>query len=510
MISHNTGDQFLIEKRGNREVFLSAQELADMLNVLPSEVPVTIVIEACHSGNFILAKDTLGKPLLPRRGRTVIVSARSDVQAQLSPSLSSFSKTFFDEIDKNKPLGEAFQETEGVLKRVPRHSRQFPQIDANGNGAPNEPIDFREVEKFYIPESLVSLEGEPHITKVITDPTTIPAGKTSARITVTVIGPPGIPSHVYATITPPGYDPSVQFTDWKAYDVPTIEFVPEGEENCYIAEYNQFTTPGNYTIVVFAENPDGSALPVEITITVSEAAKPTAPWDVDGNGTVNILDWVIVAGNFGKSGTGVKGDVNGDGTVNILDLVLVSSHFGERVVVAAPSLDLPLPDLSPSHSPTRRGAMERGVSPFPPREGGWGVRSEPIRLALHALEALPNPSRGAILARDLLREWLAQAEPIVTETKLLPNYPNPFNPETWIPYQLARPAAVSLSIYDTHGRRIRVLDLGQQGAGFYIEPAQAAYWDGRNAWGESVASGVYFYQLKAGDFTATRRMVILK
>ena len=95
-------------------------------------------------------------------------------------------------------------------------------------------------------------------------------------------------------------------------------------------------------------------------------------------------------------------------------------------------------------------------------------------------------------------------------TQLLQNFPNPFNPETWIPYQLSEDSSVSVSIYDTTGLLIRTLPLDYQSAGFYYSRGRAAYWDGRNAFGESVASGVYFYQLRAGNYTALRRMVILK
>ena len=96
------------------------------------------------------------------------------------------------------------------------------------------------------------------------------------------------------------------------------------------------------------------------------------------------------------------------------------------------------------------------------------------------------------------------------QNQLLQNFPNPFNPETWIPYQLSEDSSVSVSIYDTTGLLIRTLPLGYQSAGFYNNRDRAAYWDGRNAFGESVASGVYFYQLRAGNYTALRRMVILK
>ena len=96
------------------------------------------------------------------------------------------------------------------------------------------------------------------------------------------------------------------------------------------------------------------------------------------------------------------------------------------------------------------------------------------------------------------------------ETVLAQNFPNPFNPETWIPYQLSDATEVSIHIYDVSGRLVRSLDLGWQPVGSYMTPSSAAYWDGRNAVGERVASGIYFYTLQTSDFAATRRMVILK
>ena len=98
----------------------------------------------------------------------------------------------------------------------------------------------------------------------------------------------------------------------------------------------------------------------------------------------------------------------------------------------------------------------------------------------------------------------------VTETKFLPNYPNPFNPETWIPYQLAKAADVSVKIYDVSGRLVRTISVGFKPVGYYLTREQAAYWDGRNTVGEPVSSGVYFLQFAAGDFSATQRIVVLK
>ena len=96
------------------------------------------------------------------------------------------------------------------------------------------------------------------------------------------------------------------------------------------------------------------------------------------------------------------------------------------------------------------------------------------------------------------------------ETTLLPNYPNPFNPETWIPYQLGSPSDVVFTIHDTRGRAVRTLEVGYQPAGVYRSRERAAYWDGRNRQGETMANGVYFCTLSADNFTATRKMLVDK
>ena len=132
----------------------------------------------------------------------------------------------------------------------------------------------------------------------------------------------------------------------------------------------------------------------------------------------------------------------------------------------------------------------------------------------------PNPFIGVqplqytVTAEDVLYSRIQLptlvAYEIPVETELLQNYPNPFNPETWIPYRLAADADVTLTIYDTRGQVVRTLAVGHQIAAVYERRSQAVYWDGRNEFGEAVASGVYFYHLSAGDFAATRRMLIIK
>ena len=125
-----------------------------------------------------------------------------------------------------------------------------------------------------------------------------------------------------------------------------------------------------------------------------------------------------------------------------------------------------------------------------------------------------EPLRYTVTAEDVKRS-LIQLPGLITyeipaETKLLHNYPNPFNPETWIPYRLAKDAFVVLTIYDGSGRVVRTLEVGHQTAAVYESRSKAVYWDGGNDVGEQVASGLYFYHLSAGEFSATRKMVILK
>ena len=148
--------------------------------------------------------------------------------------------------------------------------------------------------------------------------------------------------------------------------------------------------------------------------------------------------------------------------------------------------------------------------------GAAAPSARPISIADYApFQQLP-PEAQAYLQQFLETPdfWytvmIAEAQQVPEKTTLLANYPNPFNPETWIPYQLAQPADVKLTIYDINGRVVRALDLGHQAAGIYQSRSRAAHWDGKNAQGESVASGIYFYKFTAGDFSATRKMLIRK
>lgn len=125
-----------------------------------------------------------------------------------------------------------------------------------------------------------------------------------------------------------------------------------------------------------------------------------------------------------------------------------------------------------------------------------------------ALSILATPAAPLIVRREPMMPGQLEGMPLVP--MLSQNFPNPFNPETWIPYALAEDANVSIRIHDVKGQLVRTLDLGHQRAGWYSDLGAAAYWDGQNQSGESVASGTYFYTMQAGDYVATRRLVILK
>ena len=130
--------------------------------------------------------------------------------------------------------------------------------------------------------------------------------------------------------------------------------------------------------------------------------------------------------------------------------------------------------------------------------------------ALTELEAIPNKTPRIQLADQLLRHYLAVADRNVKETKLFPNYPNPFNPETWIPYQISEGSTVTVKIYDVGGHLVKTIEVGYKPGGYYLTRERAVYWDGRNQKREPVSSGVYFYTLNTDTYTQTRRMVIVK
>ena len=252
---------------------------------------------------------------------------------------------------------------------------------------------------------------------------------------------------------------------------------------------NNFRTLEGHTYFVFsvAFSPDGNTIASgswDGTVLLWELAPtPSEPKiivkDVNSDGIVNIVDLTLVASNFGKTGQNAA-DVNGDGVVNIVDLTLVAGGFGN--IAEAPAL----------------WSRDWEIAPTRDQVQQWLREARQMNLTDPAFQ------RGILILEQLLASLTPK------ETVLLPNYPNPFNPETWIPYQLAESSDVSISIYAADGKLVRTLALGHQPVGIYESRSRAAYWDGRNTLGEPVASGVYFYTLTSGNFAQTRRMLILK
>ncbi len=248
----------------------------------------------------------------------------------------------------------------------------------------------------------------------------------------------------------------------------TFKAKTEGEKQVALHNF-QFLTISGKTI------PAG---PHEFIFTIKEQLIG----DVNRDGRVSIQDMILVSRVFGKDASDYPfADINQDGKINIQDLIIVAQHIGETTdSAAAPIVVIDSNELTPAI----------------------------VQAWIKQAQIEDDGSLAFRQGIDNLKELLASLLP--EKTALLANYPNPFNPETWIPYQLAKPADVTLTIYAANGAVVRTLTLGHQAAGIYQSPNRAIHWDGKNDVGEEVASGIYFYTLIADDFTSTRKLLIRK
>ncbi len=304
----------------------------------------------------------------------------------------------------------------------------------------------------------------------------------------------------------------------------------------------------------------GANLTYTLTLTVEEAdgAGRFPPYDVNQDGVVDIFDLVLVGQHFGEkfinaTPTADFGQLRSASPEGELRLLMTPSATDTRqLTVSIQTTEITdlygyhfsiqydpavLELLTTSPSPvlasalhqsywyvsqhgtqldliqTRQGTIE-GVAAegslatlvFNVKKMGLPSAQPPIQLV--DLQLADSLTRA--IPVEVVGERVSMRELFPEKPMLLQNYPNPFNPETWIPYQLSTDSAVVISIYDTQGERVRQLDLGYQHVGTYITHSRAAYWDGEDMYGEPVASGLYFYQIRAGAFSASRKMVILK
>ena len=266
-------------------------------------------------------------------------------------------------------------------------------------------------------------------------------------------------------------------------------------DNNTVTQYRatvEVTQSGNVTFSVAAgaatdgsgnSNADAGSKTVTVTMTLTEYP----PWDVNQDGSVDATDSALVTAAFGQTGEAIvnsRTDVNWDDTVDSSDLTLVTYHING----GAPSIIGMFSLMDPK--------MLKKLDP------------ETLQTQVDILRAESDGSLGYLRAITLLESVLAAMRP--NKTLLLANYPNPFNPETWIPYHLANASNVVVTIYDTRGDIVRRIDLGHKAAGYYTNRSRAVHWEGRNNIGERVTSGIYFYQLQADNISRIRKMVILK
>ena len=268
------------------------------------------------------------------------------------------------------------------------------------------------------------------------------------------------------------------------------------------------TDGGEFKLVGRADDPG------DIEITGGQAfimtASREAAVDISGDGWTNVSG-TAAAPPMALTGIevgdttpvlGLRGAVVDQGTgVNQVGLrVTVKNLSTRRAVAAVTGPDAAGYQLTVVDIETGRAAQIGDILEISAQSPNPFIGVKPLRYTVTAEDVKQSPIQ--------LPELVSYEIP--AETELLHNYPNPFNPETWIPYRLAEDAFVTLTIYDLNGQIVRTLDVGHQTAAVYENRSKAVYWDGRNGLGEQVASGVYFYHLSAGEFSATRKMVILK
>ena len=260
---------------------------------------------------------------------------------------------------------------------------------------------------------------------------------------------------------------------------PTNSVLASGSSDGTIRLWNPATgahkttlTGHSRSVNTIAWNSDGSLLVSGSSDDTIRLWEPLAVVDITGDGSVTYLDIIEVAENYGKTvvdGANPRADVNKDGIVDIEDLIVIA----EAVDAQAPVDSQAAPMLAQ-------------------RERYFSFTAEEVLQWIQDARDIGADAQTIAILEQFLTAVTQVTQPIPEKTTLLANYPNPFNPETWIPYQLAKPTEVTIFIYAIDGALVRTLPLGEMPAGVYQSKHRAAYWDGKNAQGERVTSGGLF------------------
>ena len=309
---------------------------------------------------------------------------------------------------------------------------------------------------------------------------------------------------------------------------------------------------------MFGGNEAKFSYTLTLTIEDGDTERIFSPYDVNRDGKVDIFDLVLVAKHFGEEfinaaptadfgrfrSSSPEGELSLLKTPSVTDIRQLtvsihttaiddlygyhfSIHYDPAVLELLTAFPSPKLDTALHQSYWHLSRKESQLELTQTRRGELGsmaVEGTLATLVFHVKDTdsptLQFPIRliGFQLADSLARsipvnmdyEHVSMAKLFPEQSMLLQNFPNPFNPETWIPYQLSIDSEVTISIYDTDGARVRRFNLGYQHVGTYASRGKAVYWDGEDRYGEPVASGLYFYQIQAGDYAQVRRMVILK
>ncbi|RKU31344.1 hypothetical protein C6497_02300 [Candidatus Poribacteria bacterium] len=230
----------------------------------------------------------------------------------------------------------------------------------------------------------------------------------------------------------------------------------------------------------------------QVLLVVEKGNQNLSSGDVNLDGKVDILDLLTIIAHFNsKLHWNYQYDLNRDGRVDLEDVVYVIEKIEEQQAASAPSVNSNTRTLSRIYSSLSE------------------VKIALLHSFYEKIEELPGDITHKVLIKKFIENLLMPSDgPMLTE--LLTNYPNPFNPETWIPYQLSEDAEISIKIYNTTGDLINTVFSGHRESGYYLTRDRAAHWDGKNDVGEPVANGVYIYELTTPTFNKTRKMVILK